>query len=399
MASIKRDKDKHGNIVYRVSASNGRGRRVSRTFRPEPTWSARTTKRELQKFAAELELQLAEGEIATKAENAEQKANEAAESARTKTLRQYGDQVFIPEKTLSLAESSRSNYSQLLRDHVYPVIGDRLINEVTSVELKAILGKLRSEMAYSSVVKIYAITNELFKYAMMDDTIKFNPMDKVPRPKQSKDDEVDESALFYTPDEVRYIISCLENEPLKWRAYVMLLVDTGCRRGEINGIRWKAIDFESSTIMIDRNILYTPSKGVYVSTPKGRKRRIVDVSPKVLALMKELQEKQEPKSEWVFTQRGKTDPMHPDSPNQFFDRFERKYNVKDFHPHKLRHTSASIAITNGADVVSVAARLGHSDSSTTLRMYAHANEDSIRRVGDVFRSALADTSLEKKKGS
>lgn len=396
MASIKRDKDKHGNIVYRVSASNGRGRRVSRTFRPEPTWSARTAKRELQKFAAELELQLAEGEISTKAENAEQKANEAAESARTKTLRQYGDQVFLPEKTLSLSEKSRESYTQLLRDHVYNALGDFMINEVSPAQLKALFMQLRSEMAYSSVVKIYAVTNELFKYAMMDDTIKLNPMDKVSRPKQSKDDEVNESALFYTPDEVRYIISCLENEPLKWRVYVLLLVDTGCRRGEISGIRWKSIDFNSSTIMIDRNILYTPSKGIYVSTPKGRKRRIVDVSPEVLSLLKELQENQEPKSEWVFTQRGKTDPMHPDSPNQFFDRFERKYNVKDFHPHKLRHTSASIAITNGADVVSVAARLGHSDSNTTLRMYAHANEDSIRRVGNVFRNALVDIHSDNK---
>lgn len=396
MASIKRDKDKHGNIVYRVSASNGRGRRVSRTFRPEPTWSARTAKRELQKFAAELELQLAEGEISTKAENAEQKANEAAESARTKTLRQYGEQVFLPEKTLSLSEKSRESYTQLLEDHVYNALGESMINEVSPAQLKALFMQLRSEMAYSSVVKIYAVTNELFKYAMMDDTIKLNPMDKVSRPKQSKDDEVNESALFYTPDEVRYIISCLENEPLKWRVYVLLLVDTGCRRGEISGIRWKSIDFNSSTIMIDRNILYTPSKGIYVSTPKGRKRRIVDVSPEVLSLLKELQENQEPKSEWVFTQRGKTDPMHPDSPNQFFDRFERKYNVKDFHPHKLRHTSASIAITNGADVVSVAARLGHSDSSTTLRMYAHANEDSIRRVGDVFRNALVDIHSDNK---
>ena len=396
MASIKRDKDKHGNIVYRVSASNGRGRRVSRTFRPEPTWSARTAKRELQKFAAELELQLAEGEISTKAENAEQKANEAAESARTKTLRQYGEQVFLPEKTLSLSEKSRESYTQLLEDHVYNALGESMINEVSPAQLKALFMQLRSEMAYSSVVKIYAVTNELFKYAMMDDTIKLNPMDKVSRPKQSKDDEVNESALFYTPDEVRYIISCLENEPLKWRVYVLLLVDTGCRRGEISGIRWKSIDFNSSTIMIDRNILYTPSKGIYVSTPKGRKRRIVDVSPEVLSLLKELQENQEPKSEWVFTQRGKTDPMHPDSPNQFFDRFERKYNVKDFHPHKLRHTSASIAITNGADVVSVAARLGHSDSSTTLRMYAHANEDSIRRVGDAFRNALVDIHSDNK---
>ena len=63
MASFKEKLDKNGNRIYEVQASNGRGRRVWRTFRPEPTWSKRTIQRELQKFAAELEQQLADGEF------------------------------------------------------------------------------------------------------------------------------------------------------------------------------------------------------------------------------------------------------------------------------------------------------------------------------------------------
>lgn len=55
MASFKEKLDKNGNRIYEVQVSNGRGRRVWRTFRPEPTWSKRTIQRELQKFAAELE--------------------------------------------------------------------------------------------------------------------------------------------------------------------------------------------------------------------------------------------------------------------------------------------------------------------------------------------------------
>ena len=51
-------------------------------------------------------------------------------------------------------------------------------------------------------------------------------------------------------------------------------------------------------------------------------------------------------------------------------------------------TSASVAITNGADVVSVSQRLGHSDTAVTLRMYAHANAESIRRAGDIARKAV-----------
>ena len=80
--------------------------------------------------------------------------------------------------------------------------------------------------------------------------------------------------------------------------------------------------------------------------------------------------------------------MHPQSPTRYLKKLSDHCGLPDLRPHKLRHTSASLAITNGADVVSVAARLGHSDSSTTLRMYAHANEDSIRRVGQTVREAL-----------
>lgn len=242
----------------------------------------------------------------------------------------------------------------------------------------------------------HAVINGLFKSAVLDDTIDKNPMDKVPRPKQSKDEEVSDEPLSYTAEEARYIMSCLENEPLRWKVYVLLLIDTGCRRGEISGLRWKEIDFDSSTITIDRNLQYSPAKGTYVTTPKGRKKRIVDLSHKVVELLLQLKEEQDPKSEWVFTQKRSTLPIHPDTPNKFSKRFEKKYGIEHFHPHKLRHTSASIAITNGADVVSVAARLGHADSSTTLRMYAHANSESIRKAGQVVRDAILTKDTDEK---
>ncbi len=65
-----------------------------------------------------------------------------------------------------------------------------------------------------------------------------------------------------------------------------------------------------------------------------------------------------------------------------------RYGVENMHPHKLRHSFASVAITNGADIASVSEKLGHADKSTTLRLYTHADEDSIKRAGDIFREAL-----------
>ena len=97
MASIKKKLEKNGNVVYQVQASNGRGRRVWRTFRPEPTWSSRTVQRELQRFAAELESQLEDREVLTREETIQQAAAQAVEAAKVKTLRQYAGAVYLPE--------------------------------------------------------------------------------------------------------------------------------------------------------------------------------------------------------------------------------------------------------------------------------------------------------------
>jgi len=80
--------------------------------------------------------------------------------------------------------------------------------------------------------------------------------------------------------------------------------------------------------------------------------------------------------------------MFPQSPTRYFKKFGERYGIKDFHPNKLRHSSASIAITSGADVVSILERLGHGDTAITLRMYSHANAESIRRAGQTVRDVL-----------
>ena len=55
----------------------------------------------------------------------------------------------------------------------------------------------------------------------------------------------------------------------------------------------------------------------------------------------------------------------------------------------LRHSFASVAITNGADIASVSEKLGHSDKAVTLRMYTHADKTSIDRASEIFRTALS----------
>lgn len=392
MASYKQTTDASGATVYKVQVSNGRGRKVTRSWRPEPGWSARTTKRELEKFAANLENELADGTLKTRKEDLEEKRLAALEAAKIKTLRQYADSVYMPAKEAIFSENSRSSYRQFLDRHILPVLGDLPMADISPAMLtKLLLEFQKSGKAHSSAVKLFNILNGLFKMAFLDGSININPMLRVSRPKPRKDEHPQEECdKAYTVQQLRHILKCLESEPLKWQAYINLVADTGMRRGEACGLQWTDIDFKGGSVTIRRNLQYTPSAGVYVDTPKNRKSRSVDIGLEVIALLRRLQTEQASKciSKWVFTQDNSADPMHPQSPTRYFKKFERRYDIKDFHPHKLRHTSASLALTNGADVVSVSERLGHSDTAVTLRMYAHANEESIRRAGQIVRDAL-----------
>lgn len=390
MPSIKKMIDATGAEYYQVQASGGRGRRVKRTWRPEPGWSARTIKRELHKFAAQLENELASGEVITKKEANEAARLAALEAAKLKTIRQYADGVYMPTKEATFSENSRSSYRQILDNHILPVLGDFLMIDITPAMISKLLLDFQKS-GHASAVKLYNILNGIFQMAFLDDTIKANPMLKVKRPAPHKDEKAqEEGEKAYTVQQLRHILQCLEREPLKWRAYINLIADTGVRRGEACGLEWSDIDWKKETITIRRNAQYTPAAGVYVTTPKNGKARTVDIGPDVLELLRQLRKEQAGKaiSRYVFTQDNSPDVMHPQSPTRYFKKFGQRYGIEDFHPHKLRHTSASLAITNGADVVSVSERLGHSDTAVTLRMYAHANEESIRRAGQTVRDAL-----------
>lgn len=393
MASIKLSETKDGRRFFQISVSRGYGKSPYKTrwYWPDG-WSKRTAEREAAKQAATFELACQNGEVLNRAQAKEKAAQEAAEAAKLKTVRQYADGVFMPTKEATFSENARSSYRMFLDKHILPVLGDVLLVEVSPAMIsKLLIDFQRAGYAHATTVKLYNILNGIFEMAFLDDSIPMNPMLRVKRPAPRKDEQPkEESDKAYTVQELSYILSCAAQEPLQWQTYISLAADTGLRRGECCGLQWSDIDFKAGAVTVRRNLQYTAAAGVYATSPKNGKVRVVDVGPDTLALLKQLREKQAQSciSKWCFTQEGTAEPMHPQSPTRYFQKFGQRYGVKDFHPHKLRHSSASIAITSGADVVSVSERLGHSDTAVTLRMYAHANEESIRRAGQTVRDAL-----------
>lgn len=392
MPSIREKQTKDGRTFYEIQVSRGRSRsRLTSRWYPPEGWSQKAIDRELAKVAAEFECRCDNGEAISRAEQKEKDLLQKQEAAKIQTLRQYGERVFMPAKTVTISENSRSSFQGNLDRWIYPALGEMKMPDITAANISALLLDMQAQgKAHATCIKVYTVLKSLFKMAYLSDIIQKNPMDKVERPKQRKDEVRGIEAEAYTIEEVKHILSCLEKEPLKWQALIRLLVDTGIRRGECCGLQWKDVDFKGNTITVAGNLCYTPQKGVYLDTPKNGKTRIIDVDADVIALLQQLRQQQASHalSAFVFTQDNSPEPMHPQSPTRYLKKFAARYGIDDLHPHKLRHSFASIAITNGADIASVSEKLGHSDKAVTLRMYTHADAESMKRASQIFRDAL-----------
>ena len=392
MPSTRKKTTASGREFYEIRVSRGRGKAylTRRWYIPEG-WSQKAIDRELAAVSAEFKRQCDAGEITSKAEQRALADEQAAEAAKILTLKQYGERVFMPAKAVTMSENGRASYQGNLDRTIYPALGAFKLPDITSAQISALLLDIQaSGKAHATVIKAYTILHSLFKMAYLGDMIPKNPMDKVERPKPRKDEIQGAEPQAYTATEIKQLFDVLDTEPLKWRALVHLLIDTGIRRGECCALRWENIDFSSGAVAINGNLCYTPANGVYLDTPKNGHRRTVYVGTDTLSLLRQLRTEQAAKafSAYVFTQECSPEPMHPQSPTRYLKKLSARCGLADLHPHKLRHTFASVAITNGADVASVSEALGHADKSTTLRMYTHASAESISRTGQIVRDAI-----------
>lgn len=247
---------------------------------------------------------------------------------------------------------------------------------------------------YPTVAKHYNVLHTFFEAAVTDEIIEFSPMQRMKKPKPKKDDIKMESKAL-TLDQSKRLIECLKNEPLMWRVLVMLLLDSGCRRGEAVALRWDDVDLKTGYTQVKGNAQYTVEKGKYITTPKSGKGRMVILNQPVIAILKEWKREQTkwllsmglPHTGFIFTQDD-GEMLNPNAPTKYLSKFGKKYNFPGLHPHTLRHTMATVSIANGADVVSISKKLGHAAPSITLNIYSHANQEAQLRANKSLEMAL-----------
>lgn len=415
MASIRPRTNKQGDIIsYEIRVTRGRdaeGKQLKPYVMswPRPDgWSDKAVRRELTKTAGQFEADCRAGLILTKEERQEQEREAQREQERRQqeeerkvTFRRYME-VFMQDKGSTYSPNTRENYTITL-DRACMTLGDMRMIDIDFLTVKHYVSDLQTDgknqhngkpLAYKTVLKHYIVLHAFFTNAVENKVIPSNPMQDMKRPKPRKD-EIQKPAVSYTAEEVKRLISCLGTEPLKWRALTLFMLDSGCRRGEVVGLKWDAVDFKTGKVEICRNAQYTSGKGTYITTPKSGKSRTIYINAPVLAVMREWRHHQAlqfmaqgiPLNGFCFTQDN-GQMMNPQAPTAYLERFGKKYGFPQIHPHALRHTMASLSIANGADIVSISKKLGHAEVSITLDVYSHENEEAKQKASSILNEVI-----------
>ncbi len=311
-------------------------------------------------------------------------------------------EVFISERELTLSPVTVKNYRREL-NKASGVLGQKEMMDISFLDMKNYFVSLQKQgvnvysrhlLKHGTLVQHYIILHAFFENACENEVISINPMSRLKRPKQRKEELVSEP-VFYNEHEVKYILECVKKEKPMWKALMFFVIDSGCRCGEAMALKWEEINFDTGTINICRNAQYTPEKGVYICTPKSGRNREIYLNRLVLDIMaewkviqdKEFQKKSFDNNGFCFTKMDGS-IMMPGCFNAYLGRFGKKYGIPGIHPHALRHTMASLSITNGADIVSISKKLGHSKVAITLNVYSHSTEEAQKRANEVLARAI-----------
>ena len=250
-----------------------------------------------------------------------------------------------------------------------------------------------TQLSGKTILEHHRLIRTILAQAEKEMLVPYNAAAKATPPKVTP-----KEVNYFQPEDIVRILEALETEPIKWRTATHLLLITGCRRGEIMGLRWSKVDFKNSQIKIDTNLLYSPKRGIYEDTTKTTGSvRFIKVPAETMSLLREyrlwymdLRLRAGPAwtdTGFLFVKDDGT-PMIPDGITAWLRKFSERHGLPHINPHAFRHTMASILINNGKDIVSVSKRLGHTKTSTTTDIYSHiiaeADEQASECLADVM---------------
>ena len=287
-------------------------------------------------------------------------------------------------------------------------IGKIRLQDLTTSDVQRWINSLYDESPLSNkplsaktVKNIYHNLCAAIDKAVVLEYVKKNVCKAVSLPKVQK-----YTAEVYDEEEVQALLNAIKGTDMELP--LMIDINLGLRRGELLGLKWKHIDFDKGLISIEDNMVEVKKEvsadRVLTKSPKSASgQRVIPISSTLIEYLKKAHSEYLLKKfkmgkdffdgDYVVCQEnGK--PYKPNSFTDKFNNFLKKNNLKHIRLHDLRHTNATLMLTQGISPKVAQMRLGHSDYSTTMNIYSHVlksvETEAAEKIENVIFSSIAN---------
>lgn len=261
--------------------------------------------------------------------------------------------------SVSRKASTAKDYLSTFKNYILPYFGNKELGQIKASDVAIWQKRLIDKgLSASRVKNIRATFQTIFADALRDEIITKSPFAGVKTPKG-----IDPTPKPFSVEEIKLLAS---NTSDFFGRMILTLAFTGMRTGEAMALTWDDVDFKGKTITISKSI----SNGT-ISTTKTGKTRVIDMLPTVEKVLLEQYEATGYKKSNVFlapkTGRGYRESA---SLGFYWRPLLKKCGLEKRDFYQLRHSFASIMLSEGEDPLWVSQMMGHETLSTTLKYYA-----------------------------
>lgn len=245
----------------------------------------------------------------------------------------------------------------------------------------------------NTAIHYHVLIREALQNAVKLGLIEKNVADFVDRPKKEKYE-----ASFYNKQELKELFGVIKDDPME--LIINITAYYGLRRSEVLGLKWSAIDFENKMIKINHKVVEVGGELIAKNKMKNKtSNRTLPLIPYIENLL--LVEKRSQNNNQnlcgksyniKFIDYVCVNPLgelfKPDYLTQHFRVIQNNFNLKHIRFHDLRHSCASLMLSNGVPMKQIQEWLGHSTFQTTADIYAHLDYSSKISSANTISNAL-----------
>ena len=314
---------------------------------------------------------------------------------------------YLSIQRTSLSPTSYVLYERIIEQYILPTFGRMRLRDIKTYHIQDFIMKLNSmprrdgkpgHIAPQTVKRYTTVLRSMltmaYKMYYMDDDVGLSRRLTFPKERYQ---EVD----VFTIEEAKAILTAVKTEPINIRLLIEIALFTGMRRGEIVGLKWSDINLDKQCLSVKRSIYKPKGEKSIEKEPKSHSSIRTIAIPNCLCItLQEYKEYQNSYAlshgvawqnlDYIFTDEF-GNVMNPQTPTKQFSHFLVRHNIRHLKFHCLRHTSATLLLSNGCDIKTVSTRLGHSSIETTdiyVHLLKEVDKKAITAFDNLFLQSL-----------